>query len=255
MDMKARMNVIVSLLIGMILVSGVLAQPVTRESSAIAQPTSAVAQPLSDISSDLAPIKTEVLKSNTLVPEFARLRAVDAEVIAANDFLVSKGFSAQTGAANVFGQRETYRTTSKGQKMDETYTLRVQDYAKPGSKDAAAIAQVEVVAGGRSEVYSFSLIAPEGNFEMAEEYQVGETGGIMSVTKANSWWTCVKQQIKERNCGSVCLSSLTSCPTSSWVAYLGCVAAKCGGCFVKASACCACNCKWWCKWAVGCCHR
>ena len=253
--MNARTNVITSLLICIILVSGVFAQPAAREFSAVAQPISTIAQPTADISADLAPIKTEVLKSNILVPEFARLRAVDAEVIATNDFLVSKGFSAQTGAANVWGQRETYRTTSKGQRMDETYTLRVQDYAKPGSKDAAAIAQVEVVAGGRSEVYSFSLIAPEGNFEMAEEYQVGETGGIISVTKANSWWSCTKQRIKEKNCGSVCLSSLTSCPTSSWVAYLGCVAVKCGGCFVKASACCACNCKWWCKWAVGCCHR
>ena len=251
--MYSRKNVITSLLICIILVSGVLAQPI-REVSAVAQPISTIAQPTANVSADLAPIKTEVLKSNILVPEFARLRAVDAEVIASNDFLVSKGFSAQTGAANVWGQRETYRTTSKGQRMDETYTLRVQDYAKPGSKDAAAIAQVEVVAGGRSEVYSFSLIAPEGNFEMAEEYQVGETGGIVSVTKANSWWSCTKQRIKDK-CGSACLSALTTCPTSSWVAYLGCLAVKCGGCFLKAGACCGCNCKWWCKWATGCCHR
>jgi hypothetical protein len=269
--MNARTNVIACIFISIILMSSVIAQPLNLRGNIVDQPIETIAQPVAGISAELAPVKSEVLKSETLVPEFNRLRASDEEIIAADAFLVNNGFSRQTKPENVWGLRETYRTTNqKGIRMLETYTLRVQDYGRLGSTDTAAlaeddagaiaqgdmaaIAQVEVVSGGRSEVYSFALIAPEGDFENAEEYQVAETGEVLSVVAANSWWSCTKARVKDK-CGSACLDALVSCPKSSWVAYLGCLAVKCGGCFLKAGACCGCNCKWWCKWATGCCHR
>ena len=53
-------------------------------------------------------------------------------------------------------------------------------------------------------------------------------------------------------CSSACLGATTAC-LGAFPVYLKCVIVKCGGCAVKCGACAACNCRFWCKWATGCC--
>lgn len=198
------------------------------------------------LSAELKPLKSEALKADALSREFSKLLKVDNEIKALDAHLTSKGFVAQKGAKNFWGVRETYQ--QEGKKV--VYIVRIQDYTKRGSKDVAAIGQVTVTAGDRSETYSFYLDAPEGNFEKAIEYRIDKK---LKILQANSWWSCVKNYLKKK-CIAVCVGALVSC-SGTWAAYLGCVAAACGGCFVAASACCGCDCSWWCKWAAGCCDR
>lgn len=123
---------------------------------------------------------------------------------------------------------------------------------KQGSKDIAAIGQVSVTAGDRSDVYSFCLVAPKGNFAKAQEYRVASN---LNVVKTNSWWSCLKKRLR-RKCARKCVVSLITCAaTGSWVGYILCVAKQCGACFAKYSAGCGCNCRWWCRWAIGCCRK
>ena len=250
MNMKMSSIIGVVVCLCLLLGSSMAALPVSR-----VPVESVIAQPSAEPTLELKPVQSEVLQARTLVPEFANLVIADDEIIVANDFLKNKGFVAQTKENNFWGVRETYKSKPKGGiEIEETYSLQVRDYANPNSKDAAAVGRITVTASGRSEVYSFALIAPEGNFSRAEEYKVGEIAGKLQVAKANSWWSCLKQRLKDK-CLSPCVTSLVSCGGSgSWAAYLACVAKECGGCFAKQAACCACNCKWWCKWATGCCH-
>jgi len=201
------------------------------------------------LATELKPIKSEVLKSTALSTYFKKLLQVDHEIKALDSHLKTQGFAAQKAAKNFYGIRETYQ--QEGKKV--TYTVRLQDYTKQGSKDAAAIGQVTVKAGDRSQTYSFYLFAPNGNFEAMEEFQVDKK---LNIIKANSWWSCVKRYIRNK-CASACINALVSCApgASTVVGYVLCVAAKCGGCVLKSLVCCGCDCSWWCKWAVGCCDR
>jgi len=198
---------------------------------------------------ELKPIKSEVLTADVLAKKFVSLNKVDKQIRALNTHLTKQGFAAQTGPKNFWGVTETYQDKAKGTTVD--FAVHLQDYAKPGSKDAAAVAQVVVTAGKESQTYSFYLLAPGGNFDKATEYAIGRD---LKIAPATSWWSCVKAYMR-KHCVSTCLESLVTCPKTSWAAYLGCVAVKCGGCFIKGSLCCACDCSWWCKWAVGCCDR
>jgi hypothetical protein len=198
---------------------------------------------------DVKPVKAEVFKAKSVLNEFNKLLTVDQEIKALDVHLKSKGFVAQKEAKNLYGIRETYE--KEGQKV--IYTVRLQDYTKKGSKDAAAIGQVTVTAGKRTQTYSFYLFAPNGNFEAMEEFQIDKR---LNILKANSWWSCVKSYIRKK-CASTCLDALVSCApaAATVVGYVACVAVKCGGCALKSMVCCACDCSWWCRWAVGCCDR
>ncbi len=198
------------------------------------------------------PTKTQKLNSADVAKQFDQMRQTNNKVKAADDFLKQRGFSAKTGADDAMGESDTFKgKDDKGNEQETTTTLKAQNYQKKGSKDAAAIAQIDVVAGRETRSYSFVLIAPDGDINKAEEYAVEESGGKAQVGKANSWWSCTKA--RTQNCGSTCVSALTSCWNGSWVYYLGCLAVKCGWCYLKAAACCGCDCSWWCRWAVGCC--
>lgn len=196
----------------------------------------------------LKPVKSEILKAEALSSKFERLNRADEEIIALSNDLRKKGFQVQKGDKNFWGFQETY------EKEDKTVTFSVyfQDYTKPNSKDVAATGQVRVVDGDRSEIYSFSLEAPGGAFDKAIEHRVDKKLGIL---KANSWWSCVRSRLLKASVA--CASSLITCAPSAptWAGYLACVAAKCGITYTKVAACCACDCRWTCKWAVGCCDR
>lgn len=193
-----------------------------------------------------APIKQKILKAQEARAKFVSLLKRDRGMIALHDGLKSKGFQAQNGDKNFWGKEETFE-------QGETTLiskLYVQDYAKPNSKEAAGLIQISVSDGVRSDVYSFTLIAPDGKWENAEEYSADETS--LDVNKMNSWWTCVKKRLA--GVGAACASSLIACSGTA-AAYIACVAIGCGGAALAASACCECNCKWYCKYVIGCCKK
>jgi hypothetical protein len=182
---------------------------------------------------------------------FAALKRLDEEAQA-------RGYRAATGPSAEFGLR--YRVRSRvpirppeGEEgapvQDVHFELTVRALEKPDSEDQAAIATAMVTAGQHSEEQDIFLEARGGNFARAREFKVeGDR-----VIPTNSWWTAARDCVLHR-CGSVCVGSLVSC-SGTWAAYLACVAVACGGCWVTCAACATCNCRWWCRWAPGCCHQ
>jgi hypothetical protein len=158
-------------------------------------------------------------------------------------------------------------------------------YARAASRDQGAVVSTTVTTGEGAVTYDFLLDAPDGNFEKAKEWVIEPTASVSAgmiqgaerppgspidmptgamgiggaiiapgdVIEAESWWSAFKACLHGR-CGSTCLSALVSC-SGTWAAYFWCLVAKCGGCVVKCAACSTCDCRWWCKWAVGCCDR
>lgn len=197
-------------------------------------------------------ISSQILGPQPAAMSLGKLNKSDEEVQAVSRELLQQGYEPQTKPENHFGWDIAYqRRDGEIAKV----AIRVQDYAKPGSKDAAAIGSITISAGIRSDTYSFSLIAPEGNFEKAIEYRVDRK--TLKVERAQSFWTCFRDRVV-RQCVGVCINALGTCLVTSggsWASYLLCLASKCGLCAAKAFGCCLCDCSWWCRWAVGCCNR
>ena len=210
-------------------------------------------------------VSSEILGAAAVSADFANLKEADSLMRLASDNLVERGFVALTGSDNFFGIRETYRVMmDDGEIVQQTTTLEVQDYISSDRRDLGALVRVRLeTEDGCKEEYTFNLVAPCGDFNRAIEYQAVETSirdpttGAMTarleMVETDSWGSCMLQELKK--CASPCVNALVTCPKTSWSAYLGCLAVRCGGCFVAKAACCTCNCKWWCKWAVGCCKR
>jgi hypothetical protein len=128
------------------------------------------------------------------------------------------------------------------------FELRIQAFTKDQSQDQAALITTTLRAGRNTETYEALLEAPGGDFARASEHVV--EGG--KVVATNSWWSAFTRCLHSK-CVSVCVSSLLTCPFTTWVGYVGCVLARCGGCGAKCAACASCDCRWWCRWAAGCC--
>jgi len=126
--------------------------------------------------------------------------------------------------------------------------LYVKDYISKTNENAA-LCQVRVSSGDRSEVYSFILISKDVKFQNVQEFYVDDQ---LQIQKANSWWSCMRGKLN--NCTAPCAAAIVGC-SGTWAAYLACVAVGCGSCYTYYAACCGCNCKYWCKWSVGCCRR
>jgi hypothetical protein len=214
---------------------------------------------------ELALVSSEILSTAAVSADFASMKEADSLMKLASDNLVERGFEALTGDDNFFGIIETSRVMmDDGEIVQQTTTLEVQDYISSDRKDLGALVRVRLeTEDGCKEEYIFNLVAPCGDFSKPIEYQAVATSirdpatGAMStqleMVETDSWGSCMLQELKK--CASPCVNALVTCPKSSWTAYLGCLAVRCGGCFVAKAACCTCNCKWWCKWAVGCCKR
>jgi len=155
----------------------------------------------------------------------------------------------------------------------------------PASRALGAIVSTTLTTGEAAITYDFLLDAKDGNFERATEWVVAPTAGLAAdaqaierpagsyidmpagsmgmgeasiiqgdgIIEAESWWSGFVGCLRSR-CASSCLSSLHSC-SGYWAAYFWCLVAKCGGCVLKCAACSTCDCRWWCRWAVGCCDR
>jgi len=235
----------------------------------------ALSQAYAEPDTSLTLINAEVTSKSKLASDFANLKRTDRLLALADKDLVKRGFKAQTKDENFFGFTEVYKVRSKttGKETQQKLTMSVQDYfgksmeddkGKPPKQDLGALVRITLEAEGQRETYTFNVVAVDGNFDNVVEYAAVETpggktatGGIhparLEMLKTNSWWSCVRGQIRE-HCSASCRNALTECH-GGWASYIGCVAWRCGGCYVAKSACCTCNCKWWCKWATGCCHR
>lgn len=209
---------------------------------------------------EFAPIKSKVLRSKVLNKSFIKLLQTNDEVRTLAEHLNSKGFVAQHNPKNLYGVLEKYKDGIS--KRQVRFKFQFQDYSKPDSKDLIALCTFSVCTGNiftacskrEAETYSFYLIAPNGDYEQMQEYTIDSN---LNVIKANSWWSCTKRRVSKK-CPGDCLSAFITCIPSgitSIAGYLGCVVSKCAGCLIKAGACCACDCKWYCKWATGCCDR
>lgn len=214
---------------------------------------------------EMSLVSSEILSRSAVSEDFANMKEADSLMRLASDNLMERGFEPLTGDENFFGIVETYRVMmDDGEIVQQTMTLEVQDYISADRRDLGALVRVRLeTEDGCKEDYTFNLVAPCGNFDRVIEYQAVQTSirdtttGAMAarleMVETNSWGSCMLQELKK--CASPCVNALVTCPKTGWSAYLGCLAVRCGGCFVAKAACCTCNCKWWCKWAVGCCRR
>lgn len=164
--------------------------------------------------------------------------------------LTKQGFTPVKTTPAYLGRIDQFKVKDKSYKHE----VYVQDFVKKGSKDTAGLCRIVISSGNDREEYSFYLVAKDGDLKNILEFRVNPQGQII---KANSWWSCTKDRVKEK-CASACLTAFITCipfNAGSLAGYIACVISSCAQCVIKASACCACNCKGWCKWAVSCCHR
>ena len=189
----------------------------------------------------------KVVKSENIdvAQEFAAKQTTDKKIKAAHNYLKERGYEAKTGAGATLGKKETLRgKNEQGQDVEVVQTMKVQDYVKKNSKDSAAVAEVEISSQGQKRTYTFILEAQGGDINKVKEMKVSEEGKVQA---ANSFWSCVY-----RRCP--CMANFYSCWNGSWTYYFSCIWRNCGlSCWTSASACCSCDCSWWCRWAVGCC--
>jgi hypothetical protein len=174
-----------------------------------------------------------------------------------DDEAQKRGYKKITGPKGDFGLRQTYQAANpvrapKGERGEPVqkieFELSLSSYEDPDSDTQAAVASVRIVADSNTEVYDMLLETDGGDFQEVREFKVERE----QVVRANSWWTAARDCVF-RNCGGVCIGALLTC-SGTWAAYLACFAVVCGGCWLKCAACATCNCKWWCKWATGCCR-
>ncbi len=190
------------------------------------------------------------------VSAMASKREVKAVLAAAK----ARGYIPSSKPADTQGFKRTYVPDGKVSdggltvtKLD--YTYLVQDLKKSGSSDKAAIVVTSFAAPGvlgASDIDVRFLLAPSGDITKTQEMKFDTASG--TVVPTNSLWTRFKACIT-RECRTVCVGALGTCALASWAGYLQCLAISCGGCSAKCFACATCNCRWWCKWAAGCCRN
>lgn len=191
-------------------------------------------------------ITTDFPEQTALTRKFERLSR-DPRVRALSDHLGSAGFKpVGRGKDAFFGLTNKFKSSDG---KTASFEMAVQSYAKAGSKDAAGLATVTLTSGENSATYHFTLLAPNGDFQKPLEHF---TDGRNRVLRAKSWWTRWTRCLRSR-CAATCLSALVTC-SGTWAAYFWCVVAKCGGCVLRCAGCATCDCRWWCRWAVGCCE-
>lgn len=181
-----------------------------------------------------------------------------AEVKTVLKLAQTRGFTPAGKVADVQGFKRTY-TSDKviaegGEQVTKLdYSFFAQNLVKAGSTDIAAMVVTTLNAPGvtkKPEIDVRFLVAPGGDVTKTVEMRYDAvTKGVIST---NSWWTRLKACIKG-SCSSVCAAALGTCTLASWAGYLQCLAIACGGCSAKCVACATCKCRWWCKWATGCC--
>lgn len=168
-----------------------------------------------------------------------------------------RGYKRATGEKDFMGLKTTIKAKQpvkapqgfKGTVEEVNFEFNLQNLTKKGAKDQLAIAIVEIKAGEWSEIYSMLLEAPDGDFKKHREFFVKDN----RILKANSWYDRTLNCMFNK-CIGPCLEAFINCIGLTWALYLWCVAIECGTCFAECAACAVCNCRWWCRWGVGCCE-
>lgn len=203
--------------------------------------------------------KVRTLDSKSVILKFDVLRAVDEKIKGLDAFLGKQGFQAGGECKDCSG---AFQFTSKVNNdlllepgdprgNEVVTTLYLQEYNPTGSSsDKVSIAHVTIKSGEHKETHSFALIAPGGNFDEVAEYKFVDG----QIERTHSWWSCLRAKLVDCAC-SDCKQAMISCDQSSWWGQVWCVVWRCGGCWAKAVACCTCNDRWWCNWAVGSCRQ
>jgi hypothetical protein len=166
-------------------------------------------------------------------------------------------FSALTEDNSYFGYRVTMETAREIMPPDDapsgpgvrslTHEILLQGFSR--GDDQAAAGTVSVTAGAYTSDYNLLLEAPGGDINRMIERTVRGDELVL----VDGWWDRFRNCLG--GCGGVCLSALGGCIASGAIpAILVCLAVSCGGCAAKCAACATCNCRWWCRWAVGCCE-
>lgn len=206
----------------------------------------------------IASRQEEFLDSKDVIKRLKSKKQVNRNLKFLEKYAQGLGYLASDKSDDVFGIRSKVRSkvpireSRLGRETvnEVTFELEVQNFKKSRSRDKLALATMTITAGNHSETYDTLLLAPAGNLLKPREYIYNEKKGKVELT--HSWWSRFTSCLGKR-CISSCLNSLISC-SGTWAAYLGCVAAYCGGCFVICTACASCRCRWWCRWATRCCR-
>lgn len=160
-----------------------------------------------------------------------------------------KPLAMSEGKKALFGATNTFKSSDG---KTASFDLAMHAYEKPGSKDQAAVVTMTFRAGDNSETYHCMLVAPNGDFEKAQELTVGPNNAVIPT---HSFWTRFLRCLSSK-CGSACLGAIPTCQAAdgSWTTFLWCLVTRCGSCVLRCAACAGCNCSWWCRWAAGCCE-
>jgi hypothetical protein len=159
---------------------------------------------------------------------------------------------------SVFGWTTVSEANDGGQL---TATTIVQDLTSNRGGPPLAIASV-FLRGVEADQRIFFTVLLEGT-PAETNVQVHTLGGAIAGgvsamaigPLAGTFWqrfvTCLRG-----GCAGTCLGSIGTCAGKGggWAAVLACIAVACGGCALRCSACAACDCSWWCRWAAGCCR-
>ena len=206
-----------------------------------------------EITNGVKLISSSQLSSSETSSRFDSHIANVQEVKLLINYLKQRGYNSLTGNANYFGAESVREITATKKRVKSS--LLLADYVNNKNEYAAlgvTVCKSDSTDGSSKEsAYYFILFMPDGKFTNATGYFV-ENG---KVSLAHSWKTCLVNHIS--GCAGACISALTGCiPLAATVAgYLACLASICGTCLEWEIACCACDCKWWCRGAVGCCNR
>lgn len=180
-------------------------------------------------------------------PALERLVTLKPGAMALHKEILGLKFKPVTGAKGVWGTKASWTSSD-----DETLTfeMNVQSYSKPGQRDQIALLSITVAGPkGENDEYCCYLRAPGGDWGKAVERFADKSNKIRDT---HSYWTRAWNCIKA-NCGKPCLGSISAC-TGGLAACITGLLTVCGGCAIKCLACAGCRCRWWCKWAVGCCR-
>jgi hypothetical protein len=166
-------------------------------------------------------------------------------------FLDQRGFRAQPAPQSFYGVEIVRERISDKETLSSFLYTQNYLHTKKESKDSAAIGVTGCSASSRSEPYAFAIVLPNGNFEKAVEYFV-ENG---QVVQAKSWGSCMRKNLS--GAGSKCVTAAAACaPTASTLfGWFICTAGACAGAVGWEVGCCACDCRWWCRWGADCCNR
>lgn len=203
----------------------------------------------------------EILPQDRALEELRTRIREEPRVRRLRDELSTRGYTIQDRPEETIAIRFTAQATDDvrpphGLRLQPVREVTAEFLVQSASKADAegAIATASISAGGNRIEVPVLLEAPRGptgvDFQRAREFTIEAADQVI---EARSWWSAWVGCL-QRECAATCLSALFTC-SGTWVAYLGCVALRCGPCVLRCSACATCDCVWWCRWAAGCCDR